>query len=90
MNSFPDPEKLSAEKSQQWTFPFSEKEWADTCAPVKTFLHLLVETNAALQKRVEELEKRLNKNSSNSDRPPSSDNPYKNKDKKDKAPKKKK
>ena len=90
MNSIPDPEKHSAEKSQQWTFPFSEKEWADTCAPVKTFLHLLVETNAALQKRVEELEKRLNKNSSNSDRPPSSDNPYKNKDKKEKAPKKKK
>ena len=90
MNSIPDPEKLSAEKSLQWTFPFSEKEWADTCSPVKTFLLLLVETNAALQKRVEELEKRLNKNSSNSDRPPSSDNPYKNKDKKDKAPKKKK
>ena len=46
--------------------------------------------NVALEKRIEELEKRVNKNSSNSDRPPSSDNPYKNKEKKEKGPKKKK
>lgn len=36
----------------------------------------------ALEKRVEDLEKMINKNSSNSDRPPSSDNHHKNKDKK--------
>ena len=90
MNSIPDPAKISAEKRQQWTFPFSEKEWADTCESVKKFLVALMETNAALERRIEDLEKKVNKDSTNSDRPPSSDNPYKNKEKKEKGPKKKK
>jgi transposase len=36
----------------------------------------LVEENARLKKRIDELEARLNANSSNSSRPPSSDSPF--------------
>ena len=77
MNHIPNPARLSAKKSQQWTFPFSEMEWGDTSESVKKFVHTLMKTNVALEKRLEDLEKRLNKNSSNSDRPLFSDNPYK-------------
>ena len=43
-----------------------------------------------LKKRIEELEKRLNKNSSNSNKPPSSDSPFEEKPKKKSKSKKKK
>lgn len=42
-------------------------------------MQILEEENAQLRKRVEALETRLNQNSTNSSKPPSSDNPYANK-----------
>ncbi len=39
-------------------------------------IHLLLEQNARLEQRVAELEARLNRNSSNSNKPPSSDTPF--------------
>lgn len=39
-------------------------------------IHLLLEQNARLEQRVTELEARLNRNSSNSNKPPSSDTPF--------------
>jgi transposase len=48
-------------------------------APRETLLEaikLLVEENSSLKKRIEELEKRVNSNSGNSSKPPSSDTPY--------------
>ena len=44
-------------------FPFSEEDWANTPASVQQFLFQLLASNAAFEKRIEELEKRLNKNS---------------------------
>src|SRR5208337_1604098 len=44
---------------------------------VLKLLMYLLEENLRLKKRIEELEARLNKDSSNSDRPPSSDSPFK-------------
>jgi len=44
---------------------------------VLKLLMYLLEENQGLKKRIEELEARLNQDSSNSNRPPSSDNPFK-------------
>ncbi len=68
----------------------SDEEFDKTPKSVMSFLKSLLEERqellkqadsqsesiASLQKRIEELEARLWKNSSNSDKPPSSDNPY--------------
>jgi len=63
--------------------PFSESDWLATPAPVRRYVeHLeqrierLETTVALLVKRIEELESRLNQNSQNSSKPPSSDPPY--------------
>ena len=61
-----------------WSFPFSEQDWQQTPRPVQAFL-------VALVKRIEELERRLNQDSSNSSRPPSSDSPFKKKARKEKG-----
>ncbi|EFK07125.1 conserved domain protein, partial [delta proteobacterium NaphS2] len=71
-------------------FPFSEEDWANTPATVQQFLLHLVSSHITLEKRIEELEKRLNKNSSNSSKPPSSDNPFEERPKKQKKNKSKK
>ena len=86
-----DPDKNASTKTKEnFQFPFSEEDWANTPASVQEFLINLVSSHAALEKRIEELEKRLNKNSSNSNKPPSSDNPFKEKPKKKSKSKKKK
>jgi transposase len=63
--------------------PFSESDWLATPEPVRRYVeHLeqrierLETTVALLVKRIEELESRLNQNSQNSSKPPSSDPPY--------------
>jgi len=64
--------------------PFTDKDWEATPIPVRQYIiqledivmKLLKETDD-LKKRVTELENRLNKNSQNSSKPPSSDPPYK-------------
>ena len=82
--------EIDQTEKKEWTFPFSKQDWATTPEAVRNFLVSLVASQAAVEKRIEELEKRLNKNSSNSSKPPSSDNPYKEKPKKDKKTRKKK
>jgi transposase len=88
----PETQKKRVEQTgkNKWIFPFSEQDWAATPEAVRKFLVSLVSSQAALEKRIEELEKKLNKNSSNSSKPPSSDNPYKEKPKKNKKIRKKK
>ena len=60
--------------------PFSEEDWKATPAVVRHFIIEREGTIAKLLERVEKLERRieelLNRDSSNSDQPPSSDGPY--------------
>jgi transposase len=88
----PESRKNKAEKAEKkdWAFPFSEQDWAATPEAVRNFLISLVASHAAIEKRVEELEKKLNKNSTNSSKPSSSDNIFKKKPKKNKKDKGKK
>ena len=68
-------ENTPTQPKEKLQFPFSEKDWANTPASVQEFLFQLVAANAALEKRIEELEKRLNKNPRSSNKPSSSDSP---------------
>ena len=87
----PDPDKNTpAQTKENLHFPFSEEDWGNTPVSVQEFLLYLISSHAALEKRIEELEKRLNKNSSNSNKPPSSDSPFEEKPKKKSKSKKKK
>lgn len=68
---------------EEWTMPFAREDWQKTPPAVRNYivaLHqviaVLQETVKSHQKRIEELEARLNRNSSNSSRPPSSDPPF--------------
>ena len=60
--------------------PFSEEDWEATPIAVRHFIIEHEKTIAKLSERVKELERHVEKltkrNSSNSDQPPSSDNPY--------------
>jgi len=76
---------------------FSNLDWAATPEPVKQYIiHLertivaLVSSVHQLEKRIEQLEVRANKNSQNSSKPPSSDGPFKKPVKKTKKRKRKK
>lgn len=62
---------------------FSTRDWEKTPEPIKLhliWLHEMVskyeETITLLQARIESLEAKRNENSTNSNRPPSSDNPF--------------
>ena len=80
----------------QWPVPFSSQDWEKTPEAVRAYIPLLHqridaqdETIHRLSQRIDELESRTKKNSSNSNQPPSSDSPYKKKTKdkpKDKKP----
>jgi transposase len=69
-----DPAAL--EGTGPWTLPFAEKDWQRTPAAVQLFITGQQITIEVLTKRVDELAARLNRNSSNSNQPPSSDSPY--------------
>jgi len=63
--------------------PFSESDWLATPEPVRRYvesleqrIEKLEESHALLLKRIEHLEQRINQNSQNSSKPPSSDPPY--------------
>lgn len=88
----PEPRKdrVTQIEKKEWAFPFSEQDWLATPEAVRNFLVSLVASQAAVEKRIEALEKKLNKNSTNSSKPPSSDDPYKEKPKKNKKGRKKK
>lgn len=83
-------DKTKQTEKQDWAFPFSKEDWAATPEAVRNFLVALVASQAVIEKRVEELEKRLNKNSTNSNKPSSSDDIFKKKPKKNKKNKGKK
>ncbi len=59
--------------------PFTPEDWENTPKPVREAFAILLEQVSGLRKRIEELESRLNMNSGNSAKPPSSDSPYKRK-----------
>ena len=63
--------------------PFSESAWLATPEPVRRYVESLEQrilqledTDLQMAKRIEQLESRLNQNSQNSSKPPSSDPPY--------------
>jgi transposase len=60
-------------------YEITEEDIRNTPPRVLSLLAALLEEVAFLRKRVEELEARLNKDSSNSSKPPSSDKPFKKK-----------
>ena len=62
--------------------PITEEDWQNTPPAVRAVVNYLI-------KRIEELEARINRDSSNSNQPPSLDNPF-NKPKKQESDKKKK
>lgn len=71
---------------EQWNLPFPREDWEKTPHTIRLYIialeHKITEqqkTIEALIKRVDELEARLNLNSSNSSQPPSSDSPFKGK-----------
>ena len=63
-------------QDDQWPFPFSRADWDSTPKPVQEFLVYLTNKIAGLENRILTLESRLNQNSQNSSRPPSSNSPY--------------
>jgi transposase len=60
-----------------WPFPFTPQDWEQTPPAVQAYLHTVRDELGQLQDRVETLEARLHQDSTTSQRPPSSDNPYK-------------
>jgi len=75
----------------RWKRNFSNSDWAKTPDAVKEDFIRLEETVILLVKKIKEIEKelhqlksRMNKNSTNSDKPPSSDSPYRYPSKKNK------
>ena len=54
----------------------SEEEWAQTPPKVREIVELLLEENKVLKNEIDELKAKLNKDSSNSNKPPSSDSPF--------------
>ena len=77
--------------------PFSIFDWAQTPEPVKQYIQYLEQTIAGLSGKIEQLEKRTEKlevqtrkNSQNSNKPPSSDSPFKRVKNKSKKSKRKK
>src|SRR5262245_42200901 len=60
-----------------WPFPFGPQDWEHTPTAVQAYVHTLQDELTQLRERVETLEARLTQNSTTSQRPPSSDSPYK-------------
>jgi transposase len=60
-----------------WPFPFPRQDWEQTPPAVQAYLRTVRDALEQLQERVETLEARLQQNSTTSQRPPSSDSPYK-------------
>jgi transposase len=59
------------------SFPFTERDWAQTPPVVQAYVSALQDEMSQLHEQVEQLQARLNQESTNTSRPPSSDSPYK-------------
>jgi len=70
-------ELLTEPMSTAWPFPFVPQDWEHTPTAVQAYVYTLQDELTQLRKRVEALEARLQENSTTSNRPPSSDSPYK-------------
>lgn len=77
------PKTADEQEKKAWGYPFSQEDWEKTPTAVQEYTlvrdRLLQEAQkkmAELLKRVEKLEAKKRRNSSNSDQPPSSDNPF--------------
>jgi len=62
----------------------TEQDLANTPPAVRELLFALIQEVARLNKRIEELEARLGEDSSNSNKPPSTNSPYKENEPRDK------
>jgi len=60
---------------ETWPFPFPRPEWEQTPSAVQAYLLTLQQDLRSLRDRVETLESRRHRNSSNSNQPPSADSP---------------
>ena len=67
---------INLSRDESWPFPFSRQDWEQTPKAVQEFILNMVPVIKHLEKKIEEIESRLNQNSGNSNRPPSSDSPY--------------
>src|SRR5215475_14142057 len=67
---------LSEPTNTVWSFPFMPQDWEQTPPAVQAYVRTLRDEVAQLHDRVETLEARLMQNSTTSQRPPSSDSPY--------------
>jgi transposase len=86
MDSLSEGFVASVSSKEPWPFPFAREDWEKTPPAVRLYvaaLHNKLTEQAKLvesvTKRVDELETRVNRNSSNSNQPPSSDPPFKKK-----------
>ena len=70
-------EPLTEPMSPAWPFPFVPQDWEHTPRAVQAYVHTLQDELTQLRERVEALEARLQEHSTTSNRPPSSDSPYK-------------
>src|ERR1044072_8867580 len=70
-------EPRSAPANTIWPFPFGSQDWEQTPPAVQAYVHTLHNERTQLRARVDALEARLTQNSTTSNRPPSSDAPYK-------------
>src|SRR3989440_1801756 len=70
-------EPLTEPMSTAWPFPFVPQDWEHTPTTVQASVHTLQDELIQLRAQVEELEARLNADSTTSQRPPSSDSPSK-------------
>jgi len=64
-------------RQPELAFPFVPPDWEHTPAAVQAYVYTLQDTLTQLRERVEALESRLQATSTTSQRPPSSDSPYK-------------
>jgi transposase len=64
-----------AQEKRPTQLPFSEEEWAETPSAVQEFLLSLVVKVEELEAEIAELKERVNRNSRNSSKPPTSDGP---------------
>ena len=59
------------------SFPFTEQDWAQTPPVVQAYVSTLHDEMSQLHEQVARLQARLDRDSTTSSRPPSSDSPYK-------------